>query len=294
MQVPSLARSFAKWRPHLQKGVKQRFLPQLGLKTRDSPLPVHDYINFSKLTGNELLYNLKNAAHFRHYELSNAFIELGLKKGAPSGYDWSTNYFVQIGLAEVKRRIPSLPCKALTSLAHGCNRLGLADQELWDLLEQHIIRLSHVIEPRGISNALNAMGARASEGFMSHIESILPLHARSMSHRDLLGCVRGFHKAKSGGACFEKWLYPLVLKNRKMYEPAHIEELMMMFAARSDCTEETQQLLKEALEHVLRPRSRVHFIRKKKETDKGAEEEEEDAEQDAEQDAEVEKVKPVS
>jgi hypothetical protein len=240
--------------------MKERHQPHLNLKHREPPLPVHDFINFSKLTGNELLYNLKNAAHFRHYEISNAFIELGLKKGAPAGYDWTTNHFVQIGLAEAKKKIPMLPCKALTSLAHGCNRLNIADNELWSLLEQHIMRLSHVIEPRGVSNALNALGGRSSSEFMEHMESILPLHVRGMSHRDLLGCVRGLHKAKCGGNVFDKWLYPLVLAKRKMYDPADLQDLMLMFGARSDCTEETQTLLKEALEHVLRPRSRVFFV----------------------------------
>lgn len=47
-------------------------------------LPQHDYIDFTKMTGNEILLNLENAQHLRTNEFSSALFELATRPAPTS------------------------------------------------------------------------------------------------------------------------------------------------------------------------------------------------------------------
>jgi hypothetical protein len=44
----------------------------------------HDYIDFTKMTGNEILLNLENCKHLRPSEFASALFELSIKPGSES------------------------------------------------------------------------------------------------------------------------------------------------------------------------------------------------------------------
>lgn len=62
--------------------------------TNEMP-PVHDYIDFKKMSGNEILLNLQNAQYFRKTELLNAFNELSKRVNLPENRsvypDWTAH-----------------------------------------------------------------------------------------------------------------------------------------------------------------------------------------------------------
>lgn len=41
------------------------------------PTPLHDYINFKKMSGNEIILNLDNHENLTHGELVGGLLELG-------------------------------------------------------------------------------------------------------------------------------------------------------------------------------------------------------------------------
>ena len=78
---------FPHWAAHKHPGSKLRYNPQLNIKAYEQLPQNHDYIVFQKYTGNEILYALKNCNELRPGEISNALLQIGVRKGAPEGYD---------------------------------------------------------------------------------------------------------------------------------------------------------------------------------------------------------------
>lgn len=72
-------------------------------------VPTHDYIDFTKMKGNEILLNLENAAHLRHNELASAMFELSRKKGSESKFD----YFVHFRCQLERTRMDEEGCRSM-------------------------------------------------------------------------------------------------------------------------------------------------------------------------------------
>ena len=54
------------------------------------PTPVHDYINFKQMSGNEILINLNNVENLGQYELMAGLLELS-KRDKKHEHNWNTN-----------------------------------------------------------------------------------------------------------------------------------------------------------------------------------------------------------
>lgn len=52
------------------------------------PIPIKDFINFKKMSGNEILLNLDNNENLAHSELISGLIELG-KRDKDGKHDWN-------------------------------------------------------------------------------------------------------------------------------------------------------------------------------------------------------------
>jgi hypothetical protein len=251
---------FPHWKGHIRKGVKMSTNPHLNLKTPAPPLKTHDYIDFRTLTGNEILYNLQNAEHFRPYEYSNAFLTLGLKKGAPPGYDWETNPFVQTALQHGKKKISQLNCKVLTSLAHAWGRLGIKDPELWSLLEKHILRQFGTIEPKGLARCMYAMRFIAEDKFWERTTEMLPVYIRKLDAGDVLRVVQALTSRKEPYTdLFAKWVYPQIKEKRYLCTPSMLERFLTALQTRSDFTIEFKQMLIETISDRYETMRRVKF-----------------------------------
>ena len=54
------------------------------------PTPLHDYINFKQMSGNEILINLNNVANLGQYEMMAGLLQLS-KHAKQHEHDWNLN-----------------------------------------------------------------------------------------------------------------------------------------------------------------------------------------------------------
>jgi hypothetical protein len=59
-------------------------------KVDSEPIPLHDFINFKKMSGNEILLNLDNYENLRHSELVGGMISLA-NKDKKREHDWNAH-----------------------------------------------------------------------------------------------------------------------------------------------------------------------------------------------------------
>ncbi|CAG9318460.1 unnamed protein product [Blepharisma stoltei] len=239
-------------------GKKRRFNPNLNIKTPVVLPPRHDFINFKQFTGNEILYHLKDADAFRDGELSCALLELGLRKGAPEGYDWNTHENVKKAIAQATKKAPEYNCLVLTSLAHACSRLKINDQALWSALERNINRIIHSIKPIGMAYTFNSFIETGSPEFYEKLVEVAPIHIKYINGRDLLNVVRGCVKRNIlAEKLFSKWIYPILLEKKKMCSPVQLEEYLQLLSKRTDFTPEIKAQLEDALQYKIAYRARM-------------------------------------
>ena len=252
---------FPHWKGHIRKGAKLTMSPQMNLKVRAPVKKSHDFIDFRTLTGNEILYNLQNAQHFRPFEYSNSFLNLGLKKGAPAGYDWESNPFVQTALQHGKAKLPQFNCKVLTSLAHAWHRLGIKDPEAWRLIETHVLRQFTVIEPEGLARAMQAFTKVPGEKFWEKVDEMLPVYLRQFNTADFARAVEAFstRKANPNLEMYEKFIYPHLNLKRFSMTPSMLERMIAALDGREDFTQEKRDLLTEAIVQRYENLKRVKF-----------------------------------
>lgn len=82
--------------------VVKRRKGQTPVKTQ--PIPLHDFINFKKMSGNEILLNLDNCDNLRSSELLSGLIELGYRDPNKE-HDWNNHPITMKCFTEIKRRI---------------------------------------------------------------------------------------------------------------------------------------------------------------------------------------------
>ena len=68
------------------------------------PIPLHDYINFKKMSGNEILLNLDNSENLRNGELVSGLCELA-NRDSKKEFDWNTHPVTARCINELKGKI---------------------------------------------------------------------------------------------------------------------------------------------------------------------------------------------
>lgn len=63
-------------------------------KFMNQPIPLHDYINFKTMPGNEIILNLDNVENLRNSELISGLLELG-KRDKLQEHDWNIHPVTQ-------------------------------------------------------------------------------------------------------------------------------------------------------------------------------------------------------
>lgn len=77
---------------------------------KKQPTPIHDYINFKKMSGNEIILNLDNHENLANSEFVSALLELG-KRDKKQEFDWNAHPVTQKCLEDLKERLPKLNAK---------------------------------------------------------------------------------------------------------------------------------------------------------------------------------------
>ena len=79
-------------------------------KVKYYPTPIKDFINFKKMSCNEILLNLDNCENFSHGELIGGLLELA-KRDKNKEFDWNNHAITQKCFAEVYKRLSWLNSK---------------------------------------------------------------------------------------------------------------------------------------------------------------------------------------
>ena len=211
---------------------------ELNLKIKRIPLEVHKFIVFKNYSGNEILYSLKDCYKLQPGEISSALLELGIRKGAPKGYDWNNHPCIISVLEIIKEKIPQYSCRVLTSLAHGLNRLNIKDAEIWDLLETHILRTCTSIDSPGLAYTLYAFIGRDKPELFTNLIELIPAHINHMIPRDVCNIVISISVSDStSDRIFQKFLYPYLKENLNSFTISQIKECLKALKNRKETKE---------------------------------------------------------
>lgn len=103
--------------------IKRRKIP-LSIDTQ--PIPLHDYMNFKKMSGNEILLNLDNVENLRDSELVSGLLELA-RRDKNHEHDWNNHKITVRCIEALKKRLPCLTSKNVIQSALIFDRLKILD-----------------------------------------------------------------------------------------------------------------------------------------------------------------------
>lgn len=191
------------------------------------PTPVHDFINFKKMSGNEILLNLENHANFSNSELLGAMLELA-KRDRHFKFNWNNHPITAHALIDLKQRVKNMNAKGVLQAAIILDGLQILDQEAWTLCQKHILRMLHKYKGRDMAlfldlfdkDVLDEKGEaymflrKAPEEFFERITSILPMHINFMSNQELIRSLEVLVKKELGSErLFLHYLYLKIERN---------------------------------------------------------------------------------
>lgn len=116
--------------------------------------PIHDYLNFKTMTGNEILLNLENHEHFAITELLGGLHELSCRT-PPKRVDWMTHPITVSAMAHLKERIGAMTAKQIAQVPIIMHRLKWTDKQLWQECARQVVRLLHKYNSRDMAYFLD-------------------------------------------------------------------------------------------------------------------------------------------
>lgn len=91
------------------------------------PTPIHDYINFKRMSGNEIILNLENHDNFATSELLGGLLELA-KRDRDFKYNWNNHPVTAHAITDLKQRIGAMNAKGVLQSAKILDGLQILDQ----------------------------------------------------------------------------------------------------------------------------------------------------------------------
>mmetsp|Transcript_16813 Transcript_16813/g.25903 ORF Transcript_16813/g.25903 Transcript_16813/m.25903 type:complete len:352 (+) Transcript_16813:62-1117(+) len=173
---------------------------------RYQPTPINDYLNFKKMSSNEILLNMENSDNFQTSEMIGALMELARRD--PEGqFNWNEHPFVWPCLERLKILQPQLTPKHLLQTQLILERLRVTDSSFWKFNSLQVIRLLHTFKARDFAQFLDLFDrdvmeiegepvgvVKAEDIFFERIVGLLPMFVKEMTHqqviRSLEVCVR--------------------------------------------------------------------------------------------------------
>lgn len=179
--------------PGSGKGVKKVRIEVREGKRRalydNQPTPIHDFLNFKDMTGNEILLNMENHEHFVITELLGSLHELGQRK-TPNKVDWMTHPIVVSAMKHLKEKIYGLTAKQLAQVPIILDKLKWTDKQMWQSTSENILRLLHKYRGRDMAYFLDLFDRdfldeegepymkfqRTDDVFFERIVALLPMY----------------------------------------------------------------------------------------------------------------------
>ena len=91
-------------------------------RVKKMPTPIKDYINFKRMTGNEILLNLDNYENLSNSEIVHGLIELG-KRDPGNEHDWNHHPITYKVIKDFKERAFLFNHKHIVQMPIALNRL---------------------------------------------------------------------------------------------------------------------------------------------------------------------------
>lgn len=173
--------------------VKTIKAPLYGL--RYQPTPIKDFLNFKKMTSNEILLNLENHEHMADSELVGGLIEL-VKRDRAQLHDWNEHPITAACLRDLKKRMPRLGAKHVSQSQAIMQGLRVTDSRMWQINSLQVLRMLHKYGAREMAQFLDlfdrdvlddegeAIGVIKTEDdtFFERIVGLLPMFVKKMSN----------------------------------------------------------------------------------------------------------------
>ena len=198
--------------------------------------PVHDYINFKNMSGNEILLNLQNVEHLALTELLGALNQLvGIPERERKRRDikWMDNPIIQDCVWRLKANIPYMTARQLMQVPHLIDKFRWLDNALWRKCEHNILRILHKYKANDIamfldvfdrdfadSNGKKLVGFRkATPEFFERIVAILPMYLPNFNNSQLLRVFEVMVKRHLGSErLFLNYIYPQLERKVLSYD----------------------------------------------------------------------------
>eukprot|EP00347_Sterkiella_histriomuscorum_P012657 403367729 len=178
----------------ISQGPQKIVLKKRNVQVRidKEPIPLHDYINFKKMSGNEIILNLDNVLNLRNGELVSGLCELA-QRDKNKEFDWNTHPVTFRCLNELKRRATQLNHKQVIMLALLLQNLRIIDQDIWNLAATNSLKLLHkysgsqlaqlldlfdkdILDDEGEPHALR----KTDDTYFERIVGIIPIHIKTL------------------------------------------------------------------------------------------------------------------
>ena len=183
------------------KNLKIREVTRPLYSLRYQPVPVKDFLNFKKMTSNEILLNMENSENFTKTEMMGALMEIA-RRDRKQEFNWNEHPWVEPCLVKLKALQPNLSPKHLIQTQLILERLRITDSEFWKLNSLHVIRLLHTFKARDMAQFLDLFDrdvmdfdgesvgvVKAEDIFFERIVGILPMYLKQMSDEQIIRCL---------------------------------------------------------------------------------------------------------
>ena len=118
------------------------------------PPLIHDFINFKRMSGNEILLNLDNYENLANSEIVGALLELG-RRDPGNEHDWNNHPITYKVIRDYKQRAHLFNFKHTVRMPIALDRLFIKDPEAWQKPAQHFIRMLHKAKARDFASMLH-------------------------------------------------------------------------------------------------------------------------------------------
>lgn len=166
---------------------------------RYQPIPVHDFLNFKKMTSNEILLNLDNNSSMTDSELIGGLLELA-KRDREQRHDWNEHPITAACLKDLKQRQPRLSQKHIAQVQLIMDQMRVTDETMWQTNAQMVLRMLHLYKTRDLSQFLDIfdrdvlddegepIGVKktADEKLFEQIIGLLPMYVKEMNNEQVI------------------------------------------------------------------------------------------------------------
>lgn len=166
---------------------------KMPVRVRKQPIPLHDYINFKNMSGNEILVNLDNNDNLRNGELISGLIELA-KRDKAQEFDWNNHAITAKCIEDLKKRLPRMNSNNVLQASLLLQGLRVVDQAAWNLVAKHALKMLHKYKASDLARFIHIFDLelygnedepleikKAEDEFFERITGILPISIKNLN-----------------------------------------------------------------------------------------------------------------